>query len=376
MKPADVEVNAETAALRSFFDGHLTLFDASDAARLPVSAFLDLVERARATGLASSGAADGTGQPDISVVIPMFNEEGNIDALLAQLIPALETIGTYEIVFIDDCSRDRSREVVLAARRDNPAIRLVEFARNFGHQAALSAGIDHAAGGAVVLMDADLQDPPELLPELAAKWREGFEVVYAIREKRKEGLLLRASFFVFYRLLRRVSDVELPLDSGDFCLMDRKVVDALRRMPESNRFLRGLRGWVGFRQVGVPYERAVRLSGETKYSISARIRFAVDGLLSFSDLPLRLASFVGFMATVAAVIYLLVAVVAKVVIGNVPSGWTSIIFVTLVLGGVQLLMIGVIGEYLARTYQETKRRPVYLVRATHGTEVVPVPTDG
>lgn len=362
---------AERAALRAYTAGELTALDAAEQAQLPVSGFLDLVERMQAADAAMAGAGDDVGEPpDISVVIPMFNEEGNLVPLLAELVPALESIGTYEVVFIDDCSTDRSREIVLEQRAINPNVKLVELARNFGHQGALSAGFDHAIGKAVVLMDADLQDPPSVLPEMAARWREGYEVVYAVREKRKEGPILRASFYVFYRLLQRISEIELPLDSGDFCLMDRKVVDAIRDLPEANRFLRGLRGWVGFRQIGVTYERAARLTGETKYSIRSRVRFAIDGLLSFSDVPLRLASFAGFLTTLAAVLYLLVAVVAYLVGGEVVKGWTSIIFVQLILGGVMLMILGVVGEYVSRIYQETKRRPPYVLRSTHGARRV------
>ena len=356
----------QSAALRAFLAGDLSVLDAADAAGLTPAALLDLADRVRA----ADAAGPPVPTPEISVVVPVFNEEGNLGPLIERLTPVLAAIGTYEIVFIDDCSTDRSRELVLEARAVDPCVKLVALARNFGHQGALSAGLDHALGRSVVLMDADLQDPPELLTELAAKWREGFDVVYAVREKRKEGPLLRACFFVFYRLLQRISEIDLPLDSGDFCLMDRKVVDALRALPEANRFLRGLRGWVGFRQVGVHYERDARLSGETKYTVRSRLRFAVDGLLSFSNVPLRLASLGGFLATMAAVVYLGVAVVAKVHGGSVPQGWTSIIFVQLIVGGIQLIMMGVSGEYLARTYQETKRRPGYVLGATHGARHV------
>jgi polyisoprenyl-phosphate glycosyltransferase len=365
------ERKGENEVLRSYLRGDLATIDAADAAALPVSAFLDLVDRVRSAD--ATFAADqpsGDEIPDLSVVVPMFNEEGNLTALLERLVPALESIGTYEIVFVDDLSTDRSREIVLEARTTNPAVKLVELARNFGHQGALAAGLAHAVGRAVVLMDADLQDPPEVLPDLAQRWKEGYEVVYAIREKRKEGLVLRACFYVFYRLIQRISEIDLPLDAGDFCLMDRKVVDALLALPESNRYLRGLRGWVGFRQIGVPYERGARLSGETKYSIRDRVRFAVDGLLSFSDIPLRLASLGGILTTVAAVAYLLWAILSKLLGGEVAEGWTSIIFIQLIIGGIQLIMIGVSGEYLARTYQETKRRPSYVLRATHGARRV------
>ncbi|HWJ97908.1 MAG TPA: glycosyltransferase family 2 protein, partial [Acidimicrobiales bacterium] len=348
----------------------LSVLDAAEQADLSVTGFLDLLERMHAAD-AAADASEAFGEPpEISVVVPMYNEEGNLVPLLAELVPVLESVGTYEVVFIDDCSTDRSRAVVLEQRALNPNVKLVELARNFGHQGALSAGFDHATGNAVVLMDADLQDPPSVLPEMIERWRAGYEVVYAVREKRKEGPVLRASFFLFYRILQRISEIDLPLDSGDFCLMDRKVVDAIRNLPESNRFLRGLRGWVGFRQVGVTYDRPARLTGETKYSIRSRVRLAIDGLLSFSDVPLRLASFAGFLTTMAAVAYLLIAVGTYLVGGEVVKGWTSIIFVQLILGGVQLMILGVAGEYVSRIYQESKRRPPYVLRTTHGARHV------
>lgn len=362
---------AERAALRSFVAGESSALDAAEGAQLSVSGFLDLVTRMEAADTAAACAAEDAEEPPVlSVVVPVFNEEGNLVPLLAELVPVLESIGTYEIVFIDDGSTDRSREIVLEQRAVNPNVKLVELSRNFGHQGALSAGFDHARGTAVVLMDADLQDPPSVLPEMAARWREGYEVVYAVREKRKEGPILGACFFVFYRLMHRISEVELPLDSGDFCLMDRTVVDAIRDLPEANRFLRGLRGWVGFRQIGVTYERSARLTGETKYSIRSRIRFAIDGLLLFSDVPLRLASFVGLLTTLAALVYLAVGAVTAVAGGEAAAGWTWTIALQLVLGGVVLMALGVVGEYLSRIYQETKRRPPYVLRATHGTRSV------
>lgn len=357
---------AERGALRGFAAGELGAVDAAEQAGLSASAFLDLVERVQAADAVRRGAGEPSPPPDVSVVVPVFDEEGNLVPLLEELVPALESVGTYEIVFVDDGSTDRSRSVILGQRSLNPNIKLVELARNFGHQGALTAGLDHATGRSVVLMDADLQDPPSLVPQLVARWQEGYEVVYAVRQDRKEGPILRACFAAFYRILRRASSIDLPLDSGDFCLMDRRVVDAVRDLPESNRFLRGLRGWVGFRQVGVPYERAARLTGDTKYSVRSRVRFAVDGLLAFSDVPLRLASVAGFVTMLAALLYFLVAVGTYLVGGEVVKGWTSTILVQLVLGGVQLMILGVVGEYLTRIYQEGKRRPAYVLRATHG----------
>ena len=375
-----MSAEAERAALRAFAAGELTALDAAEHAQLPVSGFLDLVERMRAADAARPGPAGASAPdappPDLSVVVPVLDEEGNIGPLLGELVPVLESLGTYEVVIVDDGSTDGSRSVVLEHRAHNPNIKLVELARNFGHQGALAAGFDHAAGRAVVFMDADLQDPPSVLPEMVERWKEGYEVVYAVREKRKEGPVLRACFAAFYRILRRISEIDLPLDSGDFCLMDRTVVDAVRALPEANRFLRGLRGWVGFKQIGVPYERAARRTGTSKYSMGGRVRFAVDGLLSFSDVPLRLASFAGFLTMLAAAAYLLVAVTTYLVGGEVVKGWTSTILVQLTLGGVQLMILGVVGEYVSRIYQETKRRPAYVLRAAHGTGAGPAPAPG
>lgn len=356
----------DTRAVRSVVDGSLTVLDGADAAGVSLERFLDLLDRYRSAEAGLVGAiltepVPAT-VPDVSVVVPVYNEESNIPVLVERLLPVLAAIGSSEIVFIDDLSTDGSVATIRQLQTEHPEIVLVPLARNFGHQGALTAGLEHAGGHAVVLMDADLQDPPEVVTDMVARWREGFDVVYAIREKRKEGAILRACFFIFYRLLQWISEIELPFDSGDFCLMDRQVVEALNGLPESNRFLRGLRGWVGFRQIGITYERAERHSGETKYSVAARVRFAVDGLLSFSDIPLRLASLMGFLATGSAVIYLLIAVFAKVFGNGIPQGWTSIIFVQLIVGGVQLIMMGVAGEYLARTYHEVKRRPAYVVQ--------------
>jgi dolichol-phosphate mannosyltransferase len=371
-RPLILSRTGESEALRGFLAGDVTVVDAADAAGLTPSAFLDLVERTQAAERAVVADEDDPAgraeAPEISVVVPVYNEEDNLDPLLAELLPVLATIGSYQVVFVDDGSTDRSRQIVLGHRDANPSIELVELARNFGHQAALTAGIDAARGRCVVLMDADLQDPPNVLPELVSRWRDGYDVVFAIRHKRKEGVFKRASYCLFYRLLRRLADVELPVDSGDFCLMDRKVVDALRRLPESSRFLRGLRGWLGFRQVGVPYERSARHAGEPKYTTRKLVKLAVDGLLSFSTTPLRLASLMGFLTTLAALCYLLWAVAARLFVGDVPPGWTSIVFVLLILGGIQLTVIGVLGEYLALVYRETKRRPPYVVGAVHGAD--------
>ncbi len=300
-------------------------------------------------------------RPLISVVLPIYNEEANIPTLWARLAPILRALGTYEVVFVNDGSRDRSAAMILELQAEDPAVKLVNFSRNFGHQAALCAGIDHTTGQAVVMMDADLQDPPELLEEFIKVWKEGTEVVYAVRQKRKEGVLKRLAYHTFYRLLGAISTIKIPLDAGDFCLMDRKVVDAVRQLPERNRFLRGLRCWVGYRHRAVIYERPARHAGETKYTLQKLVKLALDGLLSFSSFPLRLSAYLGFVAAALGLVYLFFALAARVFFSQTPEGWTSLICITLLLGGIQLVMMGVLGEYLARVYEEAKQRPMYVV---------------
>jgi dolichol-phosphate mannosyltransferase len=228
--------------------------------------------------------------------------------------------------------------------------------------------MDAARGHAVIVMDADLQDPPELLPELVRQWEAGYEVVYAIRRKRKETLWKRAGYHLFYRLMRVVAEVDMPLDAGDFCLMDRRVVDIVRNLPEKNRFMRGLRSWAGFRQVGVEYERPVRHAGEAKFTLRKLIRTAMDGLLAFSSAPLRLAVYAGFLTASAGLLFLGVAVYQRLFAAHTPDGWASLVAVVLTLGGMQLIVTGVLGAYIARIYEETKQRPVYLVESSHDPE--------
>lgn len=304
--------------------------------------------------------------PLLSVVIPVLDEEAVLPALYRELAPVLAGLGPHEVIFVDDGSCDASADIILELRRHDPAVKLIRLSRNFGHQAALSAGLDHATGRGVVFMDADLQDPPQLLVELVRRWREGNDVVYAVRTQRKESAGKRLGYFLFYRLLRRMADVEVPRDAGDYCLIDRRVADAIRALPERNRFLRGLRSWVGFRQVGLAYERPARVAGEAKYTPGRLVKLAVDGLVAFSTVPLRLASYLGFLTAAAGVVYILAAVFARLFLGHVPAGWTSIIAIVLTIGGIQLIVTGVLGEYLARVYAETKGRPLYVIRESHG----------
>jgi len=298
---------------------------------------------------------------DLSVVVPVLNEADGITPLLDRIAVALDGLA-FEVIVVDDGSTDGTAAILAARSATDPSLRVITFTRNFGHQAALLAGMRAARGAGVVLMDADGQDPPELLPELVARWRDGVEVVYAVRRRRKASLWHRMAYAAFYRLLRRMAELPIPPDVGDFCLMDRKVVDAVCSLPESTRFIRGLRSWVGFRQEGIEYERPAREHGETSYSFTKLCRLALDGLLSFSVMPLRVASIIGFATSTAGVLYLAYAVISRILVGDVPAGWTSVICVVLLLGGAQLVVTGMLGEYLARVYTETKRRPAYVIR--------------
>lgn len=305
--------------------------------------------------------------PTLSVVIPIFNEEETLSRLYDRLSAALVATGeTFEVVFVNDGSRDRSEAMLREFHSRDPRFKSIHFSRNFGHQTAITCGIDHARGQAVVVMDGDLQDPPEVLPDLLARWREGYEVVYAVRQKRKEGVVKRAAYKAFYWLLRKVSYLDIPLDSGDFSLIDRRVVDILASMPERNRFVRGLRTWIGFRQVGYEYAREARFAGESKYNLAKLMKLAFDGLVSYSYVPLRLVSNVGLVVSLTALVYMGYLLVARLFGGTPIEGWTSTVVILLFLGGVQLLSLGVIGEYVGRIFEEVKHRPHYVVRERVG----------
>lgn len=305
--------------------------------------------------------------PELSVVIPVFNEEENLPELYRRLTSVLGgAVSSWEILFVDDGSRDRSWEIIRGLVEADPHVRGLRFSRNFGHQMAFAAGLDHARGHAVVIMDADLQDPPELIPELLAKHREGFEVVYAVRTARHgETFFKRLTARLFYRLLARITSVAIPLDTGDFRLMGRRAVEAFRRLPERHRFTRGLVAWLGFPQTGVPYERAPRHAGTTKYPLRKMLRFAADAITSFSHVPLQLATWLGFLVSGFAFFYILVVIALKFA-GISWPGYTSLMAAILFLGGVQLVMVGLLGEYVGRIYDEVKRRPLYLVAEEAG----------
>jgi polyisoprenyl-phosphate glycosyltransferase len=300
--------------------------------------------------------------PELSVVIPLWDEQENLAALYRRLGRALEAMGRpYEIVFVDDGSRDATPRMLDALYESDPHVVVVHLSRNFGHQPAISAGLERARGRAVLIMDGDLQDPPEVIPRFVESWREGNDVVYAVRRRRKEGLLKRACYSGFYRVLRLIGDLEIPLDAGDFCLMDRRVVDALCRLPEQARFVRGLRTYVGFRQVGLEYERDARASGRPKYTFRALGRLALDGLISFSSYPLRLASYVGLATAGLAVLLLAWIFHDALVHQTAPRGWASLFVGVLFLGSIQLISLGIIGEYLRLIFLETKQRPSFIV---------------
>ena len=299
----------------------------------------------------------------LSVAIPLHNEEAGIPELLRRLGAVLDAVpgGPHEMVLVDDGSRDRTLELLQAASRSDRRLVIIALSRNFGHQSALSAALDFVSGDVIIAMDGDLQDRPEAIPALLAKHREGFDVVYAQRAKRKESWPLRLSYFVFYRLLASLADTKLPLDSGDFALMSRQVVDQMRAAPEHNRYLRGLRSWVGFRQTGLVVERDERYAGITNYGPLKLLKLASDGLFSFSIVPLRAAAMLGLIAILMSTAFSLYTLYAKLFLDRAPAGFTSLMLFMSFLTGVQLFFLGIIGEYIGRIYQETKRRPLYVV---------------
>jgi glycosyltransferase involved in cell wall biosynthesis len=307
----------------------------------------------------------------LSIVVPCCNEQEVLSETNRRL---LDVLGAghlnFEIVYVDDGSIDSTPDLLAAFQASDDRIRVVRLSRNFGHQVAISAGIEHSSGDALVIIDADLQDPPEVILEFVEKWMDGYDVVYGVREFRQGETafkLLTAKYF--YRLISRLSDTAIPLDTGDFRLMDRSVVDALIAMPERDRFVRGMVSWLGFSQVSVPYQRAPRFAGATKFPLMKMVRFAMDGILSFSILPLRLATCLGFAASCLAILGIIIAGIAWISgMTGLVKGWTSLVSAVLFVGGVQLICLGIIGEYVGRIYGESKRRPLYVVRERMGFE--------
>ena len=306
--------------------------------------------------------------PTLSVVAPCFNEEGVLHELYRRISQVLDGSGeSWELVLVNDGSRDRTPEIMRELHAQDERVKVVDFARNFGHQIAVTAGMDYARGDAVVLIDADLQDPPELILEMLAKWREGYEVVYAIRAERKgETWFKEFTAKMFYRIIYKITDIDIPMDTGDFRLMDRKVVNALKTMHEKHRFMRGMSVWVGFRQTGVKYVRAERYAGETKYPLKKMLKFAMDGITSFSYFPLQLATYIGFVAALLAVLGIIVTIILRLSGSHAFFGQATTLVSVLFLGGVQLICLGILGEYLGRIYDEVKGRPLYIVREALG----------
>jgi dolichol-phosphate mannosyltransferase len=299
----------------------------------------------------------------LSVVVPLYDEQENLPELYRRLVVALEAEGIpFELVFVDDASRDCTPHLLAELHHQDPRLVVISLSRNFGHQAAICAGIDQARGQVVILMDGDLQDPPEMLGQFIAAWRAGHDVVFAVRTKRKEGFFKRCCYELFYRVFHIVSDLKIPRDSGDFCLMDRKVVDALKNLPERNRFVRGLRTFVGFKQMGLTYDRPARQAGQAKYTFRALCRLALDGLIGFSGAPLSLLTYGGACCLGLALLGGLVSFVWGVLHGT-AAGWWIVALVVFGCTGMQLLGLGIIGEYIRRIFLETKARPTYIIGA-------------
>ena len=302
-------------------------------------------------------------RPVFSLVIPVWNEEKVLPVLYARMTQVMDSTGEpWELIFVNDGSRDASLEMLHELNQRDPRIKVLNFSRNFGHQIAITAGSDYADGDAVIIMDADLQDPPEVVLRLIDKWRAGYDVAYAVRTKRAgETWFKLFTASVFYRLIRSIADVDIPLDAGDFRLMDRRVVLAMRQLRERNRFMRGLSSWVGFKQIAVEYERAARFAGETKYPLRKMLRLANNAITSFSHVPLQLATYTGFALAVVSLVGILVAIIARLSGISAFSGQATTLVSVLFLGGIQLIFLGIIGEYLGRIYDEVKNRPLYII---------------
>jgi len=309
-----------------------------------------------------------------SVVVPVFNEADVLPALYQRLSAVMTTLGDpYEIVFVNDGSSDGSLSILSEIRAHDARVRIICLSRNFGHQLAITAGLDHSSGDAVVVMDADLQDPPEFIPELIAQWRAGYDVVFAVRAHRRgENFFKKTTAALFYRLLQHLTSTEIPLDAGDFRLMSRRAVDALKPIRERHRFVRGLVGWIGFKHTRVEYVRDARYAGETKYPVRKMVRFAMNGIVSFSFFPLQLATYLGFLVSLCSFGYIVYAIELKLFTDRAVQGWASIMVALLFLGGVQLISLGVIGEYIGRIYDEVKQRPLYLIEALDGFDDVTI----
>lgn len=301
---------------------------------------------------------------NISVIIPVYNEEKNIQNLYDRLSQVMQNLGvTYELIFVNDGSKDASIGLIKVLSNKNKEVKYIDFSRNFGHQIAVTAGLDKTSGDAVVIIDADLQDPPELIAEMYQKRKEGFEVIYAKRKNRKgESFLKLLTARVFYRLLAKMTSISIPVDTGDFRMIDKKIVEVLREMPEKNKYLRGQISWVGFNQTFVEYDRQERQAGATGYTYRKMLHFALDGITAFSDVPLKIVTYFGFMVSIIAFFVAIYALLAKFVWENSVPGWTSLMIAILFIGGIQMIAIGIIGEYLSRMNHNIRNRPLYIIR--------------
>lgn len=305
-------------------------------------------------------------QPVFSIVAPVYNESGSLMEFYRRMRAVMESTGeAWELVLVDDGSQDGSTEMIRQLAGEDAHVRPVIFARNFGHQIAVTAGLDYCRGKAVTIIDSDLQDPPEVILELIAKWREGYEVVYAVRAEREGETAFKLwTASLFYRIIYKITDVKIPMDTGDFRLMDRRVVDVLNHMREHHRFLRGMSAWVGFKQVGVPYKRMARFAGSTKYPFRKMLKLAMTAITGFSYLPLQLATILGFIAAGLSLVAAVVVIIMRSITGEAFLGQASTLIAVLFLGGVQLISLGILGEYIGRIYDEVKGRPLYIVRET------------
>lgn len=315
-------------------------------------------------------------KPTISIIAPIYNEEPVLAELYRRVRQVMESSGeSWELLLVNDGSRDQSAAMIAQLHEKDERVKGLSFSRNFGFQIAVTAGLDHAQGDAIILTDADLQDPPELYPTMIAKWREGYDVVYGVRDSREgETWFKKVTATAFYRLIQRITDIDIPLDTGDFRLMDRRVVEAVRQMPERNRFLRGMVPWVGYRQTGVTYQRAARYDGESKFnSVRRMLPFAIDAITSFSYFPLQLATYLGFaMAMLSGLAIMAVIFLRLFTSGAELTGQATTLVAVLFLGSIQLISLGIIGEYLGRIYDEVKKRPLYLIDRSWGLQTEPV----
>ncbi len=305
---------------------------------------------------------------DLSIIVPCYNEEPNLDYLFERLISVLEPLGmTYEIICVNDGSRDNTLNCLIEHHNRNSVIKVVNLSRNFGKEVAMSAGLDYSTGKAVIPIDADLQDPPELIGDMVAKWQEGYDVVYGTRKSRSgESWLKQMTANGFYRIIQKMTPIKIPQDTGDFRLMDRQVIEAIKQLPETHRFMKGLFAWVGFKQIALEYDRPPRYKGETKWNYWKLWNFALEGITSFSAVPLKIWSYIGLFISCIAFVYAAYLIIRTFIFGIDVPGYASLMVVTLFLGGVQLITLGVMGEYLGRIHGEVKRRPLYLVRESYG----------